>query len=164
MKSVSQQLRSVGKPTRGHAASAAYSPPRVLLWKLDAASLASIELASSNFRTLVRKFELRVLSFPHFGRLFCKRVKITPDFFIQVEKKKKECGGTAYFHEQRLPLQMAIQLAHWRLHKEFVATYETAHTRLFYHGRTETSEPPLHTPHFVAFQCVCTSASSRSHL
>ncbi|RYG57544.1 hypothetical protein EON66_00105 [archaeon] len=36
-------------------------------------------------------------------------------------------------------MQMAIQLAHWRLHKEFVATYETAHTRLFHHGRTETS-------------------------
>lgn len=32
----------------------------------------------------------------------------------------------------------AIQLAYYRLHHEVTATYETGHTRLFYHGRTET--------------------------
>jgi hypothetical protein len=35
-------------------------------------------------------------------------------------------------------VQMAIQLAYHRLHGDFVATYETGHTRAFYHGRTET--------------------------
>lgn len=35
-------------------------------------------------------------------------------------------------------MQMAIQLAHHRMHGEPAATYETGHTRAFYHGRTET--------------------------
>jgi carnitine O-acetyltransferase len=33
---------------------------------------------------------------------------------------------------------MAIQLAYYRLHGRVTATYETAHTRQFHHGRTET--------------------------
>lgn len=71
-----------------------------------------------------------------------QRIKITPDFFVQVRSN----GNERFTITQSVacPLlycqQMAIQLAHWRLHKEAVATYETAHTRLFYHGRTETSE------------------------
>lgn len=35
-------------------------------------------------------------------------------------------------------LQMAIQLAHYRLHQTFVSTYESASTAAFRHGRTET--------------------------
>jgi hypothetical protein len=33
---------------------------------------------------------------------------------------------------------MAIQLARWRLHHDSVATYESAMTRQFQKGRTET--------------------------
>ena len=35
-------------------------------------------------------------------------------------------------------IQMAMQLAWYRTRGEFTATYETALTRLFDHGRTET--------------------------
>ena len=35
-------------------------------------------------------------------------------------------------------IQMALQLAWYRMRGEFTATYETALTRLFKHGRTET--------------------------
>lgn len=35
-------------------------------------------------------------------------------------------------------MQMAIQLAHFKLHGRFVATYESASTAAFKHGRTET--------------------------
>ncbi|RHY86391.1 hypothetical protein DYB37_001281 [Aphanomyces astaci] len=35
-------------------------------------------------------------------------------------------------------MQMAIQLAHFRLHRGFVSTYESASTAAFKHGRTET--------------------------
>jgi hypothetical protein len=35
-------------------------------------------------------------------------------------------------------IQMALQLAWYRQQKYFTATYETALTRLFRHGRTET--------------------------
>ncbi len=36
---------------------------------------------------------------------------------------------------------MAMQLAYYRLHKKFVLTYESATTRLYYQGRTETIRP-----------------------
>ena len=35
-------------------------------------------------------------------------------------------------------MQMTIQLAHFKLHEKFVATYESASTAAFKHGRTET--------------------------
>ena len=59
---------------------------------------------------------LRLLLFPHYGKLFIKATKLHPDFFMQ----------------------MAIQLAHYRMHHAFAPTYETGHTRAFYHGRTDT--------------------------
>lgn len=37
--------------------------------------------------------------------------------------------------------QMALQLAFYRLHHKFVLTYESATTRLYYNGRTETIRP-----------------------
>lgn len=37
--------------------------------------------------------------------------------------------------------QMAMQLAYYRVHKKVVLTYESATTRLYYQGRTETIRP-----------------------
>ena len=37
--------------------------------------------------------------------------------------------------------QMAMQLTYYRLYKKFVLTYESATTRLYYEGRTETIRP-----------------------
>ena len=34
-------------------------------------------------------------------------------------------------------VQMAIQLAYYKVHRSFTATYETALTRMFANGRTE---------------------------
>jgi hypothetical protein len=44
---------------------------------------------------------------------------------------------------------MAIQLAMWRTHGHFGATYETGHVRAFYHGRTDTIRTL--SPQSVAF-------------
>lgn len=38
-------------------------------------------------------------------------------------------------------MQMALQLAYYRMHKKVVLTYESATTRLYYQGRTETIRP-----------------------
>jgi hypothetical protein len=91
-------------------------PPAALEWKLDTPSLQAVELASSNGFKLARSIDLKLLLWPHFGKGLMKRYGLVPDFFVQ----------------------MAIQLAYRRLHGRCVATYETAQTRLFYHGRTET--------------------------
>ena len=46
-------------------------------------------------------------------------------------------------------IQMALQLAYYRLHQKLVLTYESATTRLYYQGRTETIRPV--SEHSVAF-------------
>ena len=44
---------------------------------------------------------------------------------------------------------MALQLTYYRLHKKPVLTYESATTRLYFRGRTETIRPV--SDHSVAF-------------
>jgi carnitine O-acetyltransferase len=115
MRSLAADLRERGKPARAPA-SPSWQRPRKLVWKLDAAALQYIETAQAAIYTLNRTIDIKVLEFASYGKDFIKRYKVTPDFYVQ----------------------MALQLAYWRLHKEVVATYETGHTRLFFHGRTET--------------------------
>ncbi len=44
---------------------------------------------------------------------------------------------------------MALQLAYYRMHHKVVLTYESATTRLYFKGRTETIRPV--SDHSVAF-------------
>ncbi|KAL1525325.1 hypothetical protein AB1Y20_020186 [Prymnesium parvum] len=92
-------------------------PPCTLLqWSLAPRTKQAIERASIGIAALAHDCEIRILQFDHFGKGVPKRAKLHPDFFMQ----------------------MAIQLAFYRIHKTFCATYETGHTRAFYHGRTDT--------------------------
>ncbi|KOO34715.1 carnitine o-acetyltransferase [Chrysochromulina tobinii] len=91
------------------------APPRLLEWRLGPRSLAAIEHASVEVRALADDCELCHLEFPHFGKGFIKRVNMHPDFFMQ----------------------MALQLTMRKLHNLSCATYETGHTRAFFHGRTD---------------------------
>ena len=68
--------------------------------------------------------KLSALSFKYFildgfGRADCKKVGIGPDSVMQ----------------------LAIQIAHHRLHGSFAPTYESCSTAAFKHGRTETLRP-----------------------
>ena len=54
--------------------------------------------------------------FTGFGKKLIKQQKVHPDCFIQ----------------------MALQLAYFKIHKKLAPTYESATMRAFYHGRTET--------------------------
>jgi len=90
--------------------------PTKLKWELWPALSMSIETASVELQQLINDVSVRVFKFKHYGKSFIKRYKMHPDFFVQ----------------------MALQLTYFRLHGECVATYETGHTRAFYHGRTET--------------------------
>uniref|UniRef100_A0A5F9D9C2 Peroxisomal carnitine O-octanoyltransferase n=1 Tax=Oryctolagus cuniculus TaxID=9986 RepID=A0A5F9D9C2_RABIT len=58
-------------------------------------------------------------AFTSFGKKLTKKKKLHPDTFIQ----------------------LALQLAYYRLHGRPGCCYETAMTRYFYHGRTETLRP-----------------------
>eukprot|EP00943_MAST-04B_sp_MAST-4B-sp1_P002955 g2955.t1 len=73
--------------------------------------------ASIHAKDLFESINVRVVTFDTFGSDGAKVINISPDALVQ----------------------MGLLLAYYRLHKgELPATYETAHTRQYFHGRTET--------------------------
>eukprot|EP00092_Neocalanus_flemingeri_P016041 GFUD01017361.1.p1 GENE.GFUD01017361.1~~GFUD01017361.1.p1 ORF type:complete len:687 (-),score=159.37 GFUD01017361.1:44-2104(-) len=92
-----------------------YSPVQKLDFILNDALNLSISKAGENLDKLVNEVDMHVLHFTHFGKSEIKSFGFSPDSFIQI----------------------AIQLAFYRLQKEPGAHYESGGTRQFIHGRTE---------------------------
>jgi len=76
-----------------------------------------IDEAKSAFQSLVGAHSLQVQSFQGYGSNYIKKIGYSPDAYVQ----------------------MAIQLATYRLFKKQVGTYEATQMRPFLHGRTETT-------------------------
>ncbi|KAI9199507.1 acyltransferase ChoActase/COT/CPT [Polychytrium aggregatum] len=72
--------------------------------------------AQRHFDSHRDKHDLHVLYYPGYGKNFIKSAKFSPDAYVQ----------------------MAIQLAYYKMHGQSCATYESAQTRKFKYGRTET--------------------------
>ncbi|KAG0271535.1 Carnitine O-acetyltransferase mitochondrial [Linnemannia exigua] len=77
----------------------------------------AIENAYVYFKETVDAHEMVPTEFKGYGKGLIKTFKMSPDAYVQ----------------------MALQLAYYRKHGEFVATYESAATRKYRHGRTETA-------------------------
>ncbi|KAL5517212.1 hypothetical protein EMCRGX_G002713 [Ephydatia muelleri] len=92
-------------------------PPTRLEWEL-AGFEDDLAKAKKNIQDMIADSDLVAVT-PGFGKSFPKKCKLSPDGFYQ----------------------MAMQLAYYRLHKSFVLTYESATTRFYYEGRTETIRP-----------------------
>lgn len=90
--------------------------PELLKWKLPQSVKAAIPSAISRFKTQGDTLRMLVIRNKKYGKANLKEVGIFPDIFVQ----------------------MAIQLAGLKLFGEWVPTYESGHTRMFLHGRTET--------------------------
>lgn len=73
-----------------------------------------IEKAKQNMNIMVHELDVRVLNFKNYGRRFPKSHKLSPDAFIQV----------------------ALQLAYYRMYQMCCSTYESASLRMFKLGRT----------------------------
>ncbi|CAH1792601.1 unnamed protein product [Owenia fusiformis] len=87
--------------------------------KWDTSGLESeVKAAEMTLKGLGDNVDIKLYK-PDFGKRLIKKFRLSPDGFIQ----------------------MAIQLAYYRIHKEFVRTYESASTRIFSRGRTETIRP-----------------------
>ncbi|CAO1613351.1 unnamed protein product [Parajaminaea phylloscopi] len=87
-----------------------------LTWSIDEQSRAGIASAEAKAKELVANSDIRTLWFDEFGAEWMKKVgKQSPDAFIQ----------------------MALQLAYAKIAGRQTATYETASTRLYKHGRTD---------------------------
>lgn len=93
------------------------SKPERLEWDLKDFE-EDLDKALDHFRELAGSFELIVTS-PDYGKGFIKKKRMSPDGYIQ----------------------MALQLAYYKLHNKIAKTYESASTRMFCAGRTETIRP-----------------------
>ncbi|XP_015266890.1 PREDICTED: carnitine O-acetyltransferase, partial [Gekko japonicus] len=90
--------------------------PKKLRFNITPEIKNDIEKAKQNLNIMVQELDIKVLVFHHFGKNFPKSEKISPDAFIQV----------------------ALQLAYYRMYGEVCATYESASLRMFRLGRTDT--------------------------
>ena len=91
--------------------------PRAITFRFSRATLQSIAAAEKRFDATVADHDLHVESFCGYGKNAIKQFKCSPDAFAQV----------------------AIQLAYKKLFGINAATYEASQTRIFLHGRTETT-------------------------
>ncbi|XP_034474790.1 carnitine O-acetyltransferase-like [Drosophila innubila] len=92
--------------------------------------------ARRNISKICSRIRLEVFKFPCYGKCLIKSQGLSPDSFIQ----------------------MALQLAFYRLHKELPAQYESAHLRIFKSGRTETIRSSSNES--LDFVCTMTSVNA----
>uniref|UniRef100_A0A7E4VWJ5 Carn_acyltransf domain-containing protein n=1 Tax=Panagrellus redivivus TaxID=6233 RepID=A0A7E4VWJ5_PANRE len=94
--------------------------PRELKFNVDQSDEDVIAGSAAALNRAAFDLEVRFLSFREFGKNVPKKAKLSPDSFIQ----------------------MAFQVAHYRLHHILPPTYETATLRKFSEGRTDTIRLP----------------------
>lgn len=107
---------SNGKIDHGVASTSTIAPPKKLSFELSSKSLAAIKAATVQFDALAAKHDLQVVTYEGYGKSLIKKFSVSPDAYAQ----------------------MAIQLAYYKMYGFSGATYESAGTRKFIHGRTET--------------------------
>ncbi|TNN13752.1 Choline O-acetyltransferase [Schistosoma japonicum] len=89
--------------------------PRRLKWNLDDNAKSMIDYALNEIDKIADDLDLYILRYEQYGREFPKTVNMSPDSFIQ----------------------LALQLAHFKLHNYLVPTYESASTRRFALARVD---------------------------
>ncbi|TRZ21095.1 hypothetical protein HGM15179_006030 [Zosterops borbonicus] len=104
------------KPEVGKSSTVPLPMPKKLRFNITPEIKNDIEDAKQNLNIMVEDLDIKVMVFHHFGKGFPKSEKISPDAFIQ----------------------LALQLAYYRMYGHACATYESASLRMFRLGRTDT--------------------------
>ncbi|XP_056617663.1 peroxisomal carnitine O-octanoyltransferase [Triplophysa dalaica] len=113
---VDQKLRASGGVWKGSQVVRDLSVPEELIFTVDERVRRDISLAKEQYQKSSQDLQVVSYAFTSFGKEAIKKRKLHPDTFIQ----------------------LALQLAYYRLHGKPGSCYETATTRRFFHGRTET--------------------------
>ncbi|CAG11907.1 unnamed protein product, partial [Tetraodon nigroviridis] len=116
---VDQKIQSTGGKWQGPSAARVLPPPEELVFTVDEKVRRDISRAKKQYFESTQDLQIVCYAFPAFGKAAIKQKKLHPDTFVQ----------------------LAMQLAYFKLHKKPGCCYETAMTRKFYHGRTETMRP-----------------------
>jgi carnitine O-acetyltransferase len=90
--------------------------PTVVKFHVSKELRSEIERATKDFTEVIGAHELRVQAYQGYGKGLIKKFKCSPDAYVQ----------------------MAIQLAYYKMYGKNRPTYESAATRRFQQGRTET--------------------------
>ncbi|KAL2872759.1 carnitine O-acetyltransferase CAT2 [Aspergillus lucknowensis] len=90
--------------------------PRPINFTLNEEILEAIDVAAKEHRQQIAAHELRVQAYQGYGKGLIKKFKCSPDAYVQ----------------------MIIQLAYFKMYGKNRPTYESASTRKFQEGRTET--------------------------
>ncbi|KKK15144.1 hypothetical protein P175DRAFT_0503044 [Aspergillus ochraceoroseus IBT 24754] len=90
--------------------------PRPIPFRLNEEILEAIDAAAKEHRQQMAAHELRVQAYQGYGKGLIKKFKCSPDAYVQ----------------------MIIQLAYFKMYGKNRPTYESASTRKFQEGRTET--------------------------
>ncbi|XP_060527166.1 choline O-acetyltransferase-like isoform X1 [Cylas formicarius] len=90
-------------------------PPERLEWILEASDMKRIEDAAQVLDDLIKDLDFQVYRYEGYGKNFMKSRKVSPDVYIQ----------------------LALQLAYYKLYGKLAATYESASTRRFLLGRVD---------------------------
>jgi len=104
--------QSCGSGDQNSVAPVAYSR---IQWSLDEELVAAMLIAESKLSDRIPQVDLQVLEFASFGKNWIVENKLSPDALVQI----------------------AFQVAYYRVYRACVCTYETIMTKKFFHGRTE---------------------------
>lgn len=91
--------------------------PQAIRFDIDKAVIADMASAQQQFATTIAAHELRVQAYQGYGKGLIKKFKCSPDAYVQ----------------------MIIQLAYHKMYGKNRPTYESAATRKYQLGRTETT-------------------------
>ncbi|XP_055594252.1 carnitine O-palmitoyltransferase 2, mitochondrial [Uranotaenia lowii] len=92
---------------------------RLIEFNLDETIKNGVIAAQNNHNAVIDSLDMNYMKYEGINKNICKKQKISPDSVMQ----------------------LGFQLAFYKQHGKFVATYESCSTAAFRHGRTETMRP-----------------------
>ncbi|KAM9436607.1 peroxisomal carnitine O-octanoyltransferase [Clarias gariepinus] len=116
---IDQKVRAFNGNWKGTEVVRDLPDPEELVFTVDEKVKSDIAMAKEQYNKSTQDLQIVCYAFTSFGKAAIKKKKLHPDTFVQ----------------------LAMQLAYYRQHGKPGCCYETATTRRFYHGRTETMRP-----------------------